>query len=275
MLEQFRYLNHMNETLDFGKGKIFVNQNDLRDFTWEVISKNDRISGFKRGIVSKTIPIIIKCETAEEGYALRNKLFETCEKDVLAVKHGKIIIGDYFMKCFLVESKKSEYLIHGSYMRISAKISTDFPFWCKEQSTTFNYGSGSKGTNLDFKRDFPSDYTSNLLGKTLNNSYLAATNFRIIIHGNCINPKVTIGGHEYSVNVSVENNEYLTIDSQTKTIVLTHADGIQENCFKHRNRNSYVFEKIPAGTLNISANANFKFEVILLEERSEPKWNLT
>lgn len=272
MLEQFKYINHMNESLDFGKGHIFVNENDLRDFSWEITSKNDRISGFKRGIVSKTIPIIIKCETAEEGYKLRNQLFEVCEKDVLAVKHGKIIIGDYFMKCFLVESKKSEYLVHGSYVRVTAKISTDFPYWCKEKATMFNLGDGSVGKNLDFKRDFPVDFTSNLLGKTLNNANLAATNFRLNIYGACVNPKLTIGGHEYSVNVTVEANEILTIDSQNKTIVLTHADGKTDNCFNNRNRASYVFEKIPPGTLNVSANANYMFEVVLLEERSEPKW---
>ena len=272
MLEQFKYINHMNESLDFGKGHLFVNENDLRDFTWEVTSRNDRISGFKRGIVSKTIPIIIKCKNAEEGYALRNQLFEVCEKDVLAVKHGKIIIGEYFMKCFVVESKKAEYLIHGSYMRITVKISTDFPYWNKEKTISFNQGGGTEGTNLDFNRDYPSDYTSNLLGKTLNNTNLADTNFKIIIYGAFVNPEITIGGHKYNVNVSSEKNEYLTIDSQNKTIILTHTDGKQENCFNLRNRDSYVFEKIPPGIQNVSANASYKFEVVLLEERSEPKW---
>lgn len=272
MLEQFVYINHMNETLDFGKGHLFVNENDLRDFSWEITSKNDRISGFKKGIVSKSIPIIIKCETAEEGYALRNRLFEVCEKDVLALKHGKIIIGDYFMKCYVVESKKTEYLVHGNYMRITIKLSTDFPYWCKEQTIAFNYGDGSNGRNLDYKRDFPSDYTSNLHGKALTNTYLTSANFRLNIYGACVNPQVVIGGHVYSVAVSVEKNEYLTIDSQNKTIVLTHTNGKQENCFNMRNRESYIFEKIPPGTLNVSANANFRFEVIILEERSEPKW---
>lgn len=272
MLESFIYSNHMNEGLEFGKNKLFVNENDLRDFAWEIKNKNNRISGFKKGIVSKTIPVIIKCNNEKEGYELRNKLFEICEKDVLAVKHGKIIIGEYYLKCFVTESKKSDYLIHGSYMRASIKISTDFPYWCKEKSTTFNYGSGPKGMNLDFKRDFPSDYTSNLLGKTLFNSHFAATDFRIVIHGICENPKINIGGHEYSVEVSVAKNEYLTIDSQNKTVILTHENGVQENYFKKRNRDSYVFEKIPPGNLNVSANANYKFEVILLEERSEPKW---
>jgi len=53
---------------------------------------------------------------------------------------------------------------------------------------------------------------------------------------------------------------------------LTHSDGSTENCFNLRNRDSYIFEKIPAGVLTIASSANFKFDVVLLEERSEPKW---
>lgn len=272
MIEQLKYTNHRNETLVFGKGKLFVNENDLRNFAWSITSKNDRISGFKKGIVSKTIPIILMCDSADEGLELRNKLFEVFEKDVLAVKHGKIIIGDYYLKCFVTESKKTEYQIHNGYMKLSIKVSTDFPYWIKETTETFNYGAGSAGTNLDFNRDFPSDYTSNLIGKQLNNTDFVPSNFRINVYGACENPKVTIAGHDYEVNVTIEANEYLTIDSISKTVVLTHADGTKENCFKNRNKESYIFEKLPVGISNVSANGDFKFDVTLLEERSEPKW---
>lgn len=273
MLEQLKYINHMNEVLEFGKGKLFVNSNDLRDFAWSITSKNDRISGFKKGIVSKSIPIILKCDTKEEGIALKNRLFEVFEKDVLAVKHGKIIIGDYYLKCFVTESKKSDYLIHGSYMKVTLKISTDFPYWIKETSSTFNYGDGGvDGLDLDFKRDFPFDYTSNLLGKQLNNTNFVPSNFRINIYGVCKNPKITIGGHVYEVAATIGANEYLTIDSANKTIFLTHSDGSMENCFNFRNRDSYIFEKIPSGMSNVSANGDFSFDIVLLEERGEPRW---
>lgn len=272
MLEKFQYINHMNESLDFGKGSLYVNENDLRDFSWEVTSKNDRISNFRKGITEKSIPIILKCDSEKEGIALRNKLFEVFEKDVLAVQHGKIIIGDYFMKCFVVKSQKSEYLINKGYMKVTVGVSTDFPYWVKETSTTFGMGKGNAGANLDFKRDFPSDYTSNLLGKNLQNTNFVPTNFRIRIYGACENPSVTIAGHEYKVNASIAVNEYLTIDSTGKTIILTHPDGLQTNCFNKRNRDSYIFEKIPVGSLNVSASGDFKFEVVLLEERGEPKW---
>ena len=271
MIEKFIYINHLNESLEFGNGKIFVNQNDLRNFTWKVQSKNDRISGFSKGIVNKTIPIIIKCDTEEEGIAMRNRLFEVCEKDVLAGKHGRIIIGDYYMRCFVTESKKTEYQ-KGDFMKVSVKLSTDFPHWIKETMTTFGYGKGNIGKNLDYNRDFPSDYTSNILGKNLNNTGFVPVNFIMRIYGACENPKVTIGGHEYEVFASVLDNEFLTIDSINKTIVLTHADGTKENCFHQRNKTSYIFYKIPCGVSNVAISAEFKFDITLLEERGEPKW---
>lgn len=272
MLEQLKYINHMNEVLEFGKDKLFINKNDLRDFTWAITSKNDRISGFKKGIVTKTIPIILKCSSNEEGIALKNKLFETFEKDILAVKHGKIIIGDYYLKCYVTESKKSEYLNHKNCMKVTVKVSTDFPYWVKETQSTFGYGETVSSPYLDFMRDFPYDYMSSLIGKQLKNTNFVPTNFKINIYGACENPRITIAGHDYEVFASVRANEYLTIDSVNKTIILTHSDGTTENCFNKRNKNSYIFEKIPLGVHNVSTNGNFKFDVVLLEERGEPRW---
>jgi len=243
MLEKLQYINHINEVLDFGTSKLYVNENDLRDFAWEVTSKNNRISGFKRGIVQKTIPIIMKVDTVEEGLRLRNKLFEVFEKDVLAVKHGKIIIGDYYLKCFVTENQKTDYLIHKGYMKINVKISTDFPYWVKETTTRFNYSStGTEGTNLDYNRDYPHDYASNMLGTGLNNASFVATNFIMKIFGACSSPVVTVAGHNYIVNVDIGENEYLTINSIEKTIIKTKADGSTENCFNLRNRKSYIFK---------------------------------
>lgn len=271
MLEKIIYKNHMNEVINFGQSGIFANSNDLRNFSWSYTSKNNRISEFKRGIVTKTIPVIIQCDSEEEGIKVKNRLFECAEKDVLTMQYGRIIIGDYYLQCYVTASKKSDYMICPGYMKTSLTVATDLPSWIKETTITFGYGQGTAGKNLDFNNDFPYDYTSNLLGKSLNNTDFIETNFRMVIYGACENPEVIIAGHKYQVNVSIAENEYLTIDSVEKTIVLTHTDGTRENCFNSRNRDSYVFEKIPSGVSGVSSG-HFKFDVTLLEERSEPRW---
>ena len=110
------------------------------------------------------------------------------------------------------------------------------------------------------------------MNQKLNNTGFVPENFRMNIYGPCINPQITIGGHVYEVAKEFEANEYLTIDSIAKTITLTHTDGAVENCFNLRNKESYIFEKIPVGVNTVSGNAEFKFDITLFEERGEPKW---
>lgn len=273
MFEKFIYTNHVNESLEFGTGGLYVNQNDLRDFAWDITSKNDKISGFKKGIVTKTLPVVIKCRTEAEGIALRNRIFEVSEKDVLANKHGKIKIGNYYLRCFITGSKKTEYLIHKSYMLVELTVTTDFPAWIRETKTSFGTQSGDSEGFLDFFFDFPFDFKNGLVNNEINNTDFVASNFIITIYGYVSNPTLYIAGHEYTVNVDVEAGEYLTIDSVNKEIKLTKNDGTVVNCFNNRNRDSYIFEKIPSGVNEImSPSQNITFDITLLEERSEPKW---
>jgi hypothetical protein len=272
MLERFTYTNNFGETLEFGKGYLFVNHNDLRDFAWSVTSKNDRISSFKKGIVSKTIPIILKCNNEDEGIALRNNLFEVFEKDVLANKHGKIHIGDYYLQCFITGSKKTEYLIHKSYMVVTLTVQTDFPDWVKETTTSHGINSTSEDEFLDFPYDFPYDFMSEFGKTNVNNTNLAPCNFVLTIFGTIVNPTLYIGGHKYSVDVAINDGEYLTINSIDKTIVLTKINGEKVNCFNNRNKESYIFEKIQPGINDVTSVEEIHFNLTLLEERSEPKW---
>ena len=167
-------------------------------------------------------------------------------------------------------------------METTLTVTTDYPQWIKEtrisfqkNGSVFSDGSeecGSGKRNLDFYVDFPYDYMSEMKGRTLNNTGFVGVNFRLIIYGAAINPVIFISGHAYQVNCQIEENEYLTIDSIAKTILLTKSDGTVENHFHQRNRGSYIFEKIPAGNNIVNWDKTFGFDVVMFEERSEPKW---
>lgn len=282
MLEKITFVNHIQEEMSWGEYGIYVNSNDLHDYSWDCTSDNNKISSFNKGVVTKAIPIIICCDSEDEGLALKNRLLEITEKDVLALEHGKIVIGDYYLKCFVTGSKKSNYLLNKGYMETTLTITTDYPQWIKETRTSFQKNgsvfsdgseeSGSGKRNLDFYVDFPYDYMSEMKGRTLNNTGFVGVNFRLIFYGAAINPVIFINGHAYQVNCQIEENEYLTIDSISKTILLTKSDGAIENHFHQRNRESYVFEKIPAGNNAVNWDKTFGFDVVMFEERSEPKW---
>lgn len=277
MLEQIKFINHLNETMEWGKNGIYVNYNDLHDYSWSIVSENNKISQFEKGIVNKTIPLIIYCSDTEEGLAIKNRLMEIAEKDVLAMQYGKIVIGDYYLKCYITGSSKGNYLINKGYLEVTLTLATDLPQWVKETTQSFwKEGSvldnGTVTKNLDYPFDYSFDYLNSLHERRINNTGFICSEFEITIYGAVTNPIIYIGGHTYEVDCEVSNNEYLTINSRTKTIVLTRYNGEKVNCFKHRNKQSYVFEKIPSGNNIVVWDGNWGFDITLFEERSEPKW---
>lgn len=274
MLEQLKYKNHMNEVFEFGKDGIFVDSSDLRDYEWSVEKKNNRIAALKYTVRKKKLPVTIICPTEEQSTAAKNKLFEVVEKDVLAMKHGRIILGDYYMKCYVTKSAKSEYLTNNRWTKLTLTLTTDHPYWVKE--TTASYGvvddSEAEQTYLDYAMDHPFDYFCDAAIKPITNTGFVASNFRLVIYGPCIDPSVIIADHIYQVNCTINENERLVIDSSAKKIYLTTEDGTTINKFNDRERTSYIFEKIPPGQNVVSWTGDFAFDLILLEERSEPKW---
>ncbi len=273
MLEKMKYVNHIKETIDFGTFPFFVNENDLRNFAWNITSKNDRIATFRKGVITKKLPVIVKCRSEDEGFEARNRLFEVTEKDVLAMKHGKICIGDYYLKCYITGSKKTEYLINKGYMLVELTVQTDFPEWVMETIHTFRKEATQMSGYLDYAFDYAYDYANVQNNGTMNNRNFVPSNFIMVIYGAIINPTIYIGGHKYNVDVEINDGEYLTIDSVEKTIVLTRKNGETVNCFDLRNREEYVFEKIPTGSNELySPNESIWFSIALLDERSEPKW---
>jgi len=274
MLEQLKYKNHINEVFEFGKDGIFVDTNDLHDYEWNVVTKGSRIASLGYAVGTKTLPVTIICETEDQGIAARNRLHEVVEKDVLAMQHGQIIIGDYYFKCFVTKSQKSNYLITKRHLKLTLTLTTDFPYWVKETKFTFRK-TPEESTNggLDYTFDFPFDYCINTGSGGLDNGGFVGTNFRMIIYGPASNPAVYIADHLYHVRCGdIGENEYLTIDSINKTITLTDAYGNVANVFNMRNRDSYIFEKIQPGNNVVTWDGDYGFDLILLEERSEPKW---
>lgn len=272
MLEQITYKNHLNESVIFGSDGIYISSNDLRDYSWESEAKNNKISSFKRGIVERSLPVVVVCDTEEQGIASRNSLFEVFEKDVLAKKHGTLTIGDYYLKCYITGSSKEEYYYTKRYMKVTLTLKTDYPYWIKETMAAFNMTPSGGSEYLDFPYDFSYDFKEDGRWNYVVNTNFVETDFRIRIYGAVSNPKIYIADHAYSVDVVVEEKEYLTIDSLEKAIYITKKSGEIVNCFNARDRDSYVFEKIPVGKSDVSCEGQMKFDITLIEERSEPRW---
>ena len=96
------------------------------------------------------------------------------------------------------------------------------------------------------------------------------SDFRIIVYGPVVNPRIQINGHPYQVNDTLLVGEYMVIDSRNNTI--TKYTGSQAiNLFDFRDKAYSVFQPIPGGTLRLNWTGLFGFDLTLFEERSEPR----
>lgn len=273
MKENLKYINHLNEQFIFADEEAYVFENDLHDYSWNIVEKNNRIAGFTRGIVKKTVPVCLHCRDTERGFELRNRLFELTEKDVIAKKPGRLVLSGYYLECYITASKKSEYLYRKRHMSVALELAVEHPFWCRETAASFFPHSGSgTAVGLDYPYDYPCDYTNTVQSDSLLNPGFTASKFRLIIYGACVNPSVAIGEQIYRVNCSVGAGEHLVIDSKNKEIYLANSGGTKINKFKDRYKQSYIFEPIPSGESGLTWDKSFGFDLVLIEERSEPRW---
>lgn len=275
MLDNIKYINHLGEKIALdGSERIFASYNDLRDYSWNYDSDNNIISNLNRkGVTKKTLPVKIIAATPESGIELRDKLYSIADKDVMNSKQGSLCIGDYYMKCYISGSSKSNYLYMYKYMETELEIITDDPFWVREIKTQFRPADSST-EGLKYPKSYNYSYTDYSSRRTITNNTLAAAQFRMVIYGPCENPEIFVGAQKYRINVTLSANEYLTLTAfeKTKTIVKTGANGAQSNCFNSREKSINVFEPIPTGTFDVTWDGSFAFDLIIFDRRSEPIW---
>lgn len=277
MLDKFYYLNNYGETLQFGTNGVYASYNDLRDYQWGYESVNEKITGFTRGIVSKKLPVLFLSASGQQTRQARNKAYEIVEKDVLAQKKGKLYVNGYYMECWLIGATNSEYLNNESYMRTEFAVVTDKPEWVKVTTLSFAPSEQEAGQyDVDFDTDFPFDLqASSFATNTLINPFAFASQFILTIYGACENPQIIIGNYTYLFKCELDAGERLEVNTLTRKIFKYDAQGNVENYFNCRNKEQSVFELIPSGNKQVQWNNEFRFDLMLVQQRSEPEWSYT
>ena len=270
MHDKFKHVNSVGQVMYIGSD-VLVNYNDLRDFAWDVQSTNERINKFSKGIVKKTIPLI--CFQKD-----RNAIFEHFEIDILNHKAGYFEINGYKLYCFAVGNKKSDYLIDGRFIRIDLEFTSDKPFWMKETSFTLKQSQPvvltSENNPKKYKYNYPYRYTSNKQKLEAVNGALGYSDVIIRMFGPCSNPFVNINGKIYKVNANLEADEYFEINTEERTVAKVSSTGERTNAYMFRDKSEVnFFAKVPSGLLTIASSDMTSSEVVVLERRSEPKWN--
>ena len=110
MLDTAKYVNHLNQSIDFGSGGIFITDSELRDYKWKYDTDYDEITNFRKGVKEKKMKIIISVATEEEGIAKKNAIFRIFEADILANQAGKLYQDGYYLNCYITASKKDDFI---------------------------------------------------------------------------------------------------------------------------------------------------------------------
>jgi hypothetical protein len=275
MLDKFIYQNHLGHRFVGLEHGVFLNYSDLRDYSWNFDSINNRISRFYHGVTSRNIPLVLCAPTDEAAIVTKNKLMELAETDIEACKPGRLYIGDYYTQGYITASKKSNYLISKRLTNYQLTLTSDDPAWYRETTHVFlpNSMAGGVGAGgYDYPFEYGYDYPLYaVVGKATCNTVRPSA-FKMSIYGLAKDPVIMIGGNTYAINGTIEKGETLVIDSIAKTITLVTAAGNHINWFDKRGRTYYIFEPIPTGDNTVNWVGTFGFDLTIVEKRSEPKW---
>lgn len=281
MLEKIIYVNHKGEKLDSERDGFYVNYNDLRDYLWDYVEDNRRIRSFKKGIVKKTIPIIIAKESEREAIAIKNRIIEVTEKDIIDNIPGKIIINESYMRGFIIGNSKSNYLISRKTIQESLTFVSDYPFWITEQSVKITPISDTAVSEETGVKTYPYTYPYKYpLLQTETSVYVdhyTESDFKLTAYGPTTSVLININGYPYEVLYPLEEGEHMIIDSRPQTpkeerLYVVRANGEKESIFNYRSVEKSIFKKIPAGMIKIDYPRTYGVDLIIYKERSEPPW---
>lgn len=268
------YVNHINEKIDLDSNTIILQYQEFYDYSWDVIARDNKIGGFTRKSATIPITVGVTANTREEYLQILQSVNGVIEKDILNEVPGKLYVGECYLKCYISGDKKSDAFMGIPYQVKNLTVVTDYPFWIEEHAYSFVASEVLSTNNKRYIGKYAYRYANGMNNTYILNSHYAESNFLLRVYGPCVKPTVYIGGHEYNVNVILENGEYLEIDSAAETVNKVMVSGIKVNAFNNRSFKNSVFRPIQTGRQNVFWDGKFDFDIVLYEERSEPKWSL-
>ena len=280
-MQDIYYINHINQKINLMESPYFISSGDLYNYSWVYDSTNNngrfggKITKFTRGITEKVLNISVKADTMEVYYDALNKLMEITETDVVNKVPGRLYADGQYLICYITQSTKTKWEIGIEFLENALKIVAEYPFWLTENNYNFLVPGGVSPDNKRYPMRYPHRYVAGSTQKTIINEHFAPSDIKLVIYGPASNPYITIANNTYAVNIQLLDKEYLVLDTANKTITKVQSDGAEVNAFNNRVKAYDVFAKIPPGASTISWSANYKLDVTIYEERSEPKWILS
>lgn len=231
-----------------------------------------RVSDFKRDPALYETRLILNGSPLQRK-ALLEALHDDFERDVRNMTLGRIVWGDYYIDCYITTSSTFPDP-NDVWTDNDINIYCPYPFWIQEETKSFYPQSAPEGEEfLDYEYDHNYDYYYGNPGLARwVRDFPWSCEFRMTLYGPSSNPQVTINGHPYLINDTLEDSDYIVIDSRSNKVTKYLANGQVLNIFDLRGKTKSVFTPIPGGTLSLNWPGTWGFDLTLFEERSEPRW---
>lgn len=240
--------------------------------TENVNTNRKKLERFYRTGISKKITLQIYADTKDEFDGIMNRLNEITDIDIIEQKPGKLWVGDYYLECYITELDPKDYDDIFYTVDVDATIEAFTSYWVNKSMHTFHSYGITSNYNKRYPGRYPYRYANGLKSNYLINPNYTPSNFQMIIYGPVVNPQVMVGNNTYLVNIVLEEGEYLLIDSRNKTITKFLKNGEKVNAYHNRQKGKEFFEKIRTGRQIVQWTGKFDFDIIVIEERSAPKW---
>ena len=257
------YYENMNgEKLNLLKAPFRTTNTDWFDADWSESS-----DGYEKTV---TIDVFGK---REEFQANMEQLYRIIAVDAENDTYGKLYVNGAYLRCKVLKSAKEGWKGY-VYSEVEITFQTPELVWVVEATRQFfPQLEETAASGIDFQYDYPFDFAGEKRGiAAWDVDHIIPSEYRMIIYGPCVNPKILINDYPYEFFVTLESREYLIIDSQRRTIRRYLTNGTVQNLFNQRAQKQTVFERIPSGLLNINWSGDYGFDLTLFLNRREPPW---
>lgn len=271
------YHSSSGQTVDLTNWPFYWNETSIRDYAWEYesvkkpIGYGSRFTRITRGVTEKPI-ILLVYDKGNDIYDLVDELMGVFESDVARETPGRLYFNDYYTTGYITSVSVGDR-IRNIYTKLELTFTTEYPMWVLEEKITLPAYAGSTGEGFKFPFNFPFGFVASMGAVQLINDHYALTNAIIRFYGPAENPQLAIGTHIYTVNGALGASERFEIDQLNRTVQKITQSGEKINSFAQRGKEYSVFEPIHPGASVAFYNGAYDIEVILLPERSVPKWS--
>lgn len=285
----FYYINNRGIKIDLSDFPYMFQSGDLLNwsysYTTRSLASTDITSEYKMPAKEIPVQLAVLCnftipmeQRKEEWEEAVDHLCEVISADVIDNKNGKLYTNTgFYMECKIIGSEKSDWKMGLPIMFNTMNILSDRPVWITEAKRSFQRivsGSGESEEFLDYEHDYNYDYTMPYGGDVIwKVDHYAPCEYEMIVYGPCVDPRVVINGHIYQVYATLDENDYLKINSRENSVVQYLANGAQRDLYDYRVKiTGSLFEPITPGNIRVVWSGEFGFDLTLFCERSEPRW---